>query len=94
MLFVRAPSRIRTNDLLITSELHYRCAIRANFCGRRGTRTPSPNKGADLQSARLPITGYPPNDEKEFFCAPGGTRTHNSLILSQVRLPIAPPEHF
>lgn len=27
------------------------------------------------------------------FSTQGGTRTHNSLILSQVRLPIAPPKY-
>ena len=30
ILTSRASSRIRTYDLLITSELHYRCAIEAN----------------------------------------------------------------
>ena len=40
----------------------YLCFIvNFNFCGRRGTRTPSLRERADLQSARLPITGYPPN---------------------------------
>ena len=35
---IRASDRIRTYDLLITSELHYRCAIEA-VCSRYEIRT-------------------------------------------------------
>lgn len=53
----KAAYRIRTDDLLITNQLHYHCAKAAN--GRRGIRTPEGDANRFTVCPRCPLEYSP-----------------------------------